>query len=109
MSVYFCSYLYLYCLYPETSGYTPVCSRVNIVRKKYYTIKTYGGMEIWFHVISLAVDGTEWLASLSGCFIARQSFFGTPCLGNLMDVKASLDVVTKDKVRISARTRIPIV
>jgi len=35
-------------------------------------MKTYGGMEIWLHTLTLALGGDEWSASHPGCFTYPQ-------------------------------------
>jgi hypothetical protein len=60
------------------------------------------GVEIWLHVLTSALDGGAWSASLPGHLTLRERYRGTNWLGGWMGPIVGLGAVEKGKIPASA-------
>jgi hypothetical protein len=59
-------------------------------------MNAYWGVELQLHTFSTsAIDGHEWSASCTGCYIPRETVSGTHCRGGSVGARAILDAVAK--------------
>jgi hypothetical protein len=76
----------------------------NVNLTKHHVVKTYGGVEVWLHVLTSALDGGEWLASRPGSFTPV-----THWIGGSVGPRAVLNAVAKGKILVPPGNRTPIV
>jgi hypothetical protein len=77
--------------------YLFVCPRqLPMCLTKHYTMKTYGGVDVYIHVFLTSVlVGDEWSASCSCSFIPGERALGNHCIGGWVVPRAGLDDVEK--------------
>jgi hypothetical protein len=67
--------------------------KLSLYLTKHHATKTYGGVEVQFHVfLTSALGGGEWLASRPGRFTSGERVPYTHWTGSWMDPRASLDI-----------------
>jgi hypothetical protein len=74
-----------------------VCQVLSLCLTKYLAMKTWGSGGIVPCILILALDGSEWSASLPDHFTPRERAPITNWIGGWMGPRASLDKVVKRK------------
>jgi hypothetical protein len=82
-------------------NYSNATCKVNIrlllCLTRHHAVKAYGGMEIWFHILTSALNGGGWSASRPCRFTLGERTPGTHWIRGWVDPRAGLDAVAKRK------------